>query len=141
TLRELPAHLRPRAWVSLHVGGWQNAPHELQGFMRLDAQSGQRLMESARDEAQGNAQEVTPIENLSLPEIVGLFAQKLYGRFGMELPKKFEIECPRYVTEESCEFGKVIGAVDTGNVATTTSHGTKMVGSDRGSRGEESSVS
>ncbi|KAG0328685.1 hypothetical protein BG000_000353, partial [Podila horticola] len=92
TLRELPAHLRPRAWVSLHVGGWQNAPHELQGFMRLDDQSGERLMESARDEAQGKAQESTPIDNLSLPEIVGLFAQKLYGHFGEELPKELEME-------------------------------------------------
>ncbi|KFH70967.1 hypothetical protein MVEG_03813 [Podila verticillata NRRL 6337] len=91
-LRELPAHLRPRAWVSLHVGGWQNAPHELEGFMRLDDQSGQRLMETARDESLGKAQESTPIDNLSLPEIVGLFAQKLYGHFGEELPKELEME-------------------------------------------------
>ncbi|KAG0014368.1 hypothetical protein BGZ82_001786, partial [Podila clonocystis] len=144
TLRELPAHLRPRAWVSLRIGGWQDAPHELQGFMRLDDQSGQRLMESARDEAQGNAQETTPIDNLSLPEIVGVFAQKLYGHFGEELPKELEIERLRCLIEECSESGKfrkVIGAVSTGNAATTTRHGTKMVGSGSGSRGEESSAS
>ncbi|KAF9577315.1 hypothetical protein BGW38_007538, partial [Lunasporangiospora selenospora] len=37
-LRELPAHLRPRAWVSLHVGGWRNSPRELSGFLRVDDQ-------------------------------------------------------------------------------------------------------
>ncbi|KAI7817505.1 hypothetical protein BC939DRAFT_481141 [Gamsiella multidivaricata] len=93
TLRELPAHLRPRAWVSLHVGGWQDAPHELQGFMRLDDQSGQRLMEHARDAADGKAQEATAIDNLRLPEIVALFAQKLYGHFGEELPEELTLEC------------------------------------------------
>ncbi|KAG0339141.1 hypothetical protein BG004_006938, partial [Podila humilis] len=68
-LRELPADLRPRAWVSLH-----------------------RLMESAREESIGKSQESTPINNLSLPEIVGLFAQKLYGHFGEELPKELDME-------------------------------------------------
>lgn len=92
TLRELPAHLRPRAWVSLHVGGWQNAPHELEGFMRLDDQSGERLMEDARDAAQGKAQEATRIDNLRLPEIVALFAQKLYGHFEEELPEELTME-------------------------------------------------
>ncbi|KAG0259619.1 hypothetical protein BG011_002510, partial [Mortierella polycephala] len=92
TLRELPAHLRPRAWVSLHVGGWQNAPHELEGFMRLDDQSGERLMEDARDAAQGKAQESTRIDNLRLPEIVALFAQKLYGHFEEELPEELTME-------------------------------------------------
>ncbi|KAI1316330.1 hypothetical protein EDD11_010109 [Mortierella claussenii] len=92
TLRELPAHLRPRAWVSLHVGGWQDAPHELEGFMRLDDQSGQRLMEHARDAADGKAQEATPIDNLRLPEIVALFAQKLYRHFGEELPEELSLE-------------------------------------------------
>ncbi|KAG0197079.1 hypothetical protein BGX28_009421, partial [Mortierella sp. GBA30] len=92
TLRELPAHLRPRAWVSLHVGGWQDAPHELEGFMRLDDQSGQRLMEDARDAAQDKAQEATRIDNLRLPEIVALFAQKLYGHFGEELPDELTME-------------------------------------------------
>ncbi|KAG0054682.1 hypothetical protein BGZ90_005921, partial [Linnemannia elongata] len=90
--RELPRHLRPRAWVSLHVGGWQDAPHELEGFMRLDDQSGQRLMESARDAAQGKAQEATPIDNLRLPEIVALFAKKLYGHFGEELPAELTLD-------------------------------------------------
>ncbi|KAG0216613.1 hypothetical protein BGX31_000549, partial [Mortierella sp. GBA43] len=90
--REVPAHLRPRAWVSLHVGGWQDAPHELQGFMRLDDQSGQRLMETARDDAQGKCQESSPIDNLRLPEIVGLFAQKLYKHFGEELPQELTME-------------------------------------------------
>ncbi|KAG0253270.1 hypothetical protein BGZ95_006376, partial [Linnemannia exigua] len=90
--RELPTHLRPRAWVSLHVGGWQNAPHDLQGFLRLDDQSGQHLMESARDAAQGKAQEATPINNLRLPEIVALFAQKLYGHFEEELPAELSLE-------------------------------------------------
>ncbi|KAG0305545.1 hypothetical protein BGZ99_002047, partial [Dissophora globulifera] len=94
TLRELPSHLRPRAWVSLHVGGWQNAPHELEGFMRLDDQSGQRLMEHAREEASvdGKAQEATPIDNLRLPEIVALFAKKLYGHFGEDLPEELSAE-------------------------------------------------
>ncbi|KAF9117387.1 hypothetical protein BGW39_002226, partial [Mortierella sp. 14UC] len=90
--RELPTHLRPRAWVSLHVGGWQDAPHELQGFLRLDDQSGQRLMETARDAAQGKAQEATPIDNLRLPEIVALFAKKLYGHFEEELPAELSLE-------------------------------------------------
>ena len=90
--RELPCHLRPRAWVSLHVGGWQDAPHELEGFMRLDDQSGQRLMESARDAAQGKAQEATSIDNLHLLEIVALFAKKLYGHFGEELPAELSVE-------------------------------------------------
>lgn len=90
--RELPRHLRPRAWVSLHVGGWQDAPHELEGFMRLDDQSGQRLMESARDAAQGKAQEATPIDNLRLPEIVALFAKKLYGHFDEELPAELSLD-------------------------------------------------
>ncbi|KAK3823352.1 MAG: hypothetical protein J3Q66DRAFT_397823 [Benniella sp.] len=44
-LREMPVHLRPRAWVSLHVRGWRYPPRELEGFVRLDDQSGQRLME------------------------------------------------------------------------------------------------
>ncbi|KAF9199629.1 hypothetical protein BGZ59_003847, partial [Podila verticillata] len=142
-LRELPAHLRPRAWVSLHVGGWQNAPHGLQGFMRLDDQSGQRLMETARDESHGKAQESTPIDNLSLPEIVGLFAKKLYGHFGEELPTRLE-DALRYVTEESIEsdeIRKVTGAVITGDVAATMRHGTPMAQSDSVSRGEESSAS
>ncbi|KAF9945191.1 hypothetical protein BGZ72_001584, partial [Mortierella alpina] len=91
-LRELPAHLRPRAWVSLHVGGWQDAPHELEGFMRLDDQSGQRLMEDARDAAQGKAQEASRIDNLRLPEIVAMFAEKLYGHFGEELPDELSLE-------------------------------------------------
>ncbi|KAF9343493.1 hypothetical protein BGX34_006688, partial [Mortierella sp. NVP85] len=92
-LREMPAHLRPRAWVSLHVGGWRDAPRELSGFMRLDDQSGQRLMEEAREEAQGGkSQESTPIDNLRLPEIVALFAQKLYGHFGEELPEELSLE-------------------------------------------------
>ncbi|KAF9990740.1 hypothetical protein BGZ75_000126, partial [Mortierella antarctica] len=91
-LRELPAHLRPRAWVSLHVGGWQDAPHELEGFMRLDDQSGQRLMEDARDAAQGKAQEASRIDNLRLPEIVAMFAEKLYGHFGEELPDELTLE-------------------------------------------------
>ncbi|KAF9424468.1 hypothetical protein BGZ76_003512, partial [Entomortierella beljakovae] len=92
TLRELPTHLRPRAWVSLHVGGWQDSPRELQGFMRLDDQSGQRLMEEARDASSGKAQEATAIDNLRLPEIVALFAQKLYGHFGEELPEELSAE-------------------------------------------------
>ncbi|KAF9410646.1 hypothetical protein BGZ94_001583, partial [Podila epigama] len=92
TYRELPQHLRPRAWVSLHVGGWQDAPHDLKGFMRLDDQSGQKLMEHARDESIGTSQESTAIDNLSLPEIVGLFAQKLYGHFGEELPSELSME-------------------------------------------------
>ncbi|KAF9080849.1 hypothetical protein BGX23_001590, partial [Mortierella sp. AD031] len=83
---------RPRAWVSLHVGGWQDAPHELEGFMRLDDQSGQRLMETARDAAQGKSQEATPIDNLRLPEIVALFAKKLYGHFGEELPAELSVD-------------------------------------------------
>ncbi|KAF9929156.1 hypothetical protein BGZ65_005926 [Modicella reniformis] len=93
-LREMPADLRPRprAWVSLHVGGWQDAPHELQGFMRLDDQTGQRLMEQARDEAQGKSQEATSINNHRLPEIVALFAQKLYGHFGEDLPEELSLE-------------------------------------------------
>ncbi|KAF9369211.1 hypothetical protein BGX21_006110, partial [Mortierella sp. AD011] len=93
-LRELPADVRPRprAWVSLHVGGWQDAPHELEGFMRLDDQSGQRLMEQARDAADGKAQESTRIDNLRLPEIVALFAQKLYGHFEEELPEELSLE-------------------------------------------------
>ncbi|KAF9918005.1 hypothetical protein FBU30_000414 [Linnemannia zychae] len=90
--REIPARLRPRAWVSLHVGGWQDAPHELEGFMRLDDQSGQRLMETARDAAVGKAQESTPIDNLRLPEIVALFAKKLYGHFGEELPAELTMD-------------------------------------------------
>ncbi|KAG0361873.1 hypothetical protein BGX24_005249, partial [Mortierella sp. AD032] len=64
----------------------------LQGFMRLDDQSGQRLMESARDAAQGKSQEATPIDNLRLPEIVALFAQKLYGHFEEELPAELSLE-------------------------------------------------
>ncbi|KAF9176954.1 hypothetical protein BGZ51_009367, partial [Haplosporangium sp. Z 767] len=92
TLREMPPQMRPRAWVSLHVGGWQDAPHELEGFMRLDDQSGQSLMEEARDAAQGKAQEATRIDNLRLPEIVALFAQKLYGHFEEELPEELSME-------------------------------------------------
>ena len=91
-LRELPANLRPRAWVSLHVGGWQDSPHELEGFMRLDDQSGQSLMEHARDAAQGKAQEASRIDNLRLPEIVAMFAEKLYGHFGEELPDELTLE-------------------------------------------------
>ncbi|KAF9194309.1 hypothetical protein BGZ49_003176, partial [Haplosporangium sp. Z 27] len=90
-LQETP-NARPRAWVSLHVGGWQDAPHELEGFMRLDDQSGQRLMENARDAASGKAQEATAIDNLRLPEIVALFARKLYGHFGEELPEELSLE-------------------------------------------------
>lgn len=96
--RELPLHLRPRqvqrprAWVSLHVGGWQNAPHELEGFMRLDDQSGQALMEHARSETQGKAQEALPIDNMRLPEIVALFAKKLYSHFGEKLPEELTQE-------------------------------------------------
>ena len=83
---------RPRAWVSLHVGGWQNAPHELEGFMRLDDQSGQALMEHARSETEGKAQEAMPIDNLRLPEIVALFAKKLYSHFGEKLPEELSQE-------------------------------------------------
>ncbi|KAF9098126.1 hypothetical protein BGX27_000864, partial [Mortierella sp. AM989] len=90
--REIQTPVRPRAWVSLHVGGWQDAPHELEGFMRLDDQSGQSLMENARDATQGKAQEATAIDNLRLPEIVALFAQKLYGHFGEELPEELTLE-------------------------------------------------
>ncbi|KAG0372478.1 hypothetical protein BGX24_000199, partial [Mortierella sp. AD032] len=90
--REFPTHLRPRAWVSLHVGGWQDSPHELQGFMRLDDQSGQRLMEIARDSVYEDAQEAILIDNHCLPETVALFARKLYEHFGEELPAKLSVE-------------------------------------------------
>ena len=32
--REMQVHLRPHAWVSFHAGGWQDAPRELEGFVR-----------------------------------------------------------------------------------------------------------
>ncbi|KAF9148065.1 hypothetical protein BG015_010228 [Linnemannia schmuckeri] len=93
TYRELPGHLRPRAW--------QDTPHELEGFMRLDDQSGQRLMEIARNSAYGKAQEVTPIDNHCLPKTVALFAKKLYEHFehfGEELPVELSVE-------RLCELG------------------------------------
>ncbi|KAF9970770.1 hypothetical protein BGZ73_006464 [Actinomortierella ambigua] len=92
TLREVPAHLRPRAWVSLHVGGWRNAPHRLTGFMRVDDQSGERLMEDARDAAHGKAEASWPIQERRLPEIVALFTQKLYAHFGEEVPEELSYE-------------------------------------------------
>ncbi|KAG0222531.1 hypothetical protein BGW42_006480, partial [Actinomortierella wolfii] len=91
-LREVPTHLRPRAWVSLHVGGWRNAPHRLSGFMRVDDQSGEKLMEEARDAAADKAEASWPIQERRLPEIVALFTQKLYAHFGEEVPEELSYE-------------------------------------------------
>ncbi|KAF9159960.1 hypothetical protein DFQ26_006003, partial [Actinomortierella ambigua] len=91
-LREVPTHLRPRAWVSLHVGGWRNAPHRLTGFLRVDDQTGERLMEEARDAAGDKAEASWPIQERRLPEIVALFTQKLYAHFGEEVPEELSYE-------------------------------------------------